>query len=191
MDCVDTNLLDPAKLAEVEQRYRASLTSEIVIDHSARIAELDREIQNIGDAIAKGLISEALAARLRAAEAERTRLLATRDKPHAQPRNLSEATIEGRVQALREKLAEGGEAARSILLELFPYSIQLEPDDSGRHLWAVFVDDFEATRISLLYDTREARLDANAAATLAAFGTVENNASRWVLISRPPSPTRT
>jgi site-specific DNA recombinase len=73
MECVETDLLDPQRLKELEQRYRASAASAIVVDHGPRIAELDREIQNIGDAIAKGLVSAALAARLQAAEVERSR----------------------------------------------------------------------------------------------------------------------
>ena len=58
--------------------------------------------------------------------------------------------------------------ARSTLRELFPSNIMLTPDDSGRFLWATFAFDDYATTLSLLYDTTEERLDANAAA-LAAF----------------------
>jgi hypothetical protein len=78
---------------------------------------------------------------------------------------------------MKQRIAEGGDVARSVLRELFPSAIALEPDDSEKHLWAVFVDDFDATRISLLYDTKDERLDANALATLAAFSKnrVENN----------------
>jgi site-specific DNA recombinase len=80
MECVETDLLDPKRLKEIEQRYRATAASAIVVDHGPRIAELDREIRNIGDAIAKWLVSAALAARLQAAEAERGRLMAARVK---------------------------------------------------------------------------------------------------------------
>jgi hypothetical protein len=48
----------------------------------------------------------------------------------------------------------------------------LEPDDSGAHLWAVFLDD-EVSRISLLYDSTDELLDAQAVATLAAFARAE------------------
>ncbi|MBV8876657.1 MAG: hypothetical protein JO158_03030, partial [Gammaproteobacteria bacterium] len=51
---------------------------------------------------------------------------------------------------------------------LFPNAISLEPDDSGEHLWAVFLDD-ELSRISLLYDSTDELLNAQAAATIAAF----------------------
>jgi hypothetical protein len=60
------------------------------------------------------------------------------------------------------------------------------PDDSGEHLWAVFLDD-EVSRISLLYDTTDELLDAQAAATIEAFAQAEaerrvgNNGSGGVL----------
>ena len=99
MECVETDLLDPQRLKEIEQRYRASAASAIVIDHGPRIAELDREIRNIGDAIANGLVSAALAARLQAAEAERGRLMAARAKLASEPRRRSLA----REPALRHR----------------------------------------------------------------------------------------
>ena len=37
--------------ASVAQRFHAATTSAIVIDHGPRIAELERKIQNISDAI--------------------------------------------------------------------------------------------------------------------------------------------
>ena len=76
--------------------------------------------------------------------------------------------IERRVQEIKRRLAEGGDVARATLREIFPNAINLEPDESGGHLWAVFLDD-EVTRISLLYDSTDELLDAQAAATLAAF----------------------
>jgi hypothetical protein len=54
---------------------------------------------------------------------------------------------------------------------MFPCAIQLESDESGSYLWAVFVDDIGTCRVSLLYGSREERLNAQAAATLAAFAT--------------------
>lgn len=109
-----------------------------VIDHGPRIAELDREIRNIGDAIAKGLVSAALAARLQAAEAERGRLMAARAKLASEPRMLSPETIERRIAAIKRRLAQGGDVARSVLRELFPHAILVQPDPSGAHLWAEF-----------------------------------------------------
>jgi site-specific DNA recombinase len=139
MECVQTELLSPAKLAELEKRYRSSVEHPPV-DHSRRIAELDREVHNIGDAIAKGLVSEALASRLQAAEADRARLIALQQKPTREPGKLSAATIERRVEMMRKRLAEGGEIARGALREVLPNPIWLEPDVSGRFLWATFRD---------------------------------------------------
>jgi len=170
IDCVENVLLDTARLLEIEQRYRASVATGIVVDHGPRIAELASEIRNISDAIAKGLLSDALAARLQAAEAEQGRLLAARIKPPPAPPMLSAEGVERRRIDVLGKIAQGGDIARNILAEIFPNAIQLEPDESGRYLWAVFVDDFDATRISLLYGSRDARLAAQAAEVLAAFG---------------------
>jgi hypothetical protein len=170
IDCVENVLLDTARLLEIEQRYRASVATGIVVDHGPRIAELASEIRNISDAIAKGLMSDALAARLQAAEAERgPSLMAARIKPLAAPPMLSAEGVERRRADVLGKIAQGGDIARNILAEIFPNAIQLEPDESGRYLWAVFVDDFDASRISLLYGSRDERLAAQAKEVLAIF----------------------
>ena len=83
--------------------------------------------------------------------------------------DLSAESIERRRQELLRRIKEGGPIAKGVLREIFPNSIQLQPDDSGKHLWAVFVYDEGATRINLLYDTAEERINAEIAATLAAF----------------------
>ncbi len=44
-------------------------------------------------------------------------------------------------EVVRTRLAEGGEQARAVLSELFPNSIRLTPDVSGRYLWALFDAD--------------------------------------------------
>lgn len=80
LDCVETRLLDPVRLREAEERYRAA-ASTIVIDYGPRIMELGREIENMMDAVAKVGLSDALAKRLKTAESERMRLLAQRSKP--------------------------------------------------------------------------------------------------------------
>jgi hypothetical protein len=51
----------------------------------------------------------------------------------------------------KERLAAGGEIARCALRELFPRGIWLDPDDSGRFLWAVYEVGDEILR-SALYD---------------------------------------
>jgi hypothetical protein len=81
LSCAHTELLNPARLTGFETRYRAA-SSRPVVDHSRRVAELNREVQNITDAVANGWVSDALATRLRAAEAERARLTATPKQGH-------------------------------------------------------------------------------------------------------------
>jgi hypothetical protein len=56
-----------------------------------------------------------------------------------------------------------------VLREIFPNAIHLQPDDSGKHLWALFVDDTDTIRVNLLYGSREERLNVQEAAVRAAF----------------------
>jgi hypothetical protein len=50
---------------------------------------------------------------------------------------------------MKRRLAQGGDVARSVLRELFPNAILMQPDPSGEHLWAEF--PAEALHVSLLY----------------------------------------
>ena len=117
---IEDELLDTRRLLEVAQRFYAAATSTIVIDHIPRIAELERKIQNISDAIAKGLYSEKLATDLQAFEAERTRLLAVRSKPLPKARKLGIGDIERLRADTLDRLAKGGDVARATLREIFP-----------------------------------------------------------------------
>jgi hypothetical protein len=171
MDCVENRLLDPERLAQVEERYRAA-ASTVVIDYGPKIVELERQRANLVDAITTGGLAEELGPKLKTVRAELERLKALQSKPITARPALSAEAIERRVEEIKRRLAEGGDIARATLRELFPNAISLEPDDSGSHLWAVFLDD-EVSRISLLYDTRDELLDAQAAATLAAFARAE------------------
>ena len=92
------------------------------------------------DAIATGLRSDVLVSRLKSAEAERARLLAMRELRVSEPRRVSAATIERRVKRMRHWLAQGGDLARSVLLEIFRDRIWPQPDGAGRYRWAVFSD---------------------------------------------------
>ncbi len=139
LECVEVDLLDPAKLKELETRYAVTVPRPLS-DNSRRIAELDLAIRNIGDAIAQGLVSEAMATRLREAEQERTHLIEARAKPPVAPRKPSAPTLERRVADMRNRLAQGGDVAREVLRELLPDGVWLEADSSGRFLWAVFAD---------------------------------------------------
>ena len=57
-------------------------------------------------------------------------------------------------------LRAGGEAARSVLKDLFPRAIRLRQDPSGTHLWA---EVSEEGMVGLLYDSPEERHAAIAA----------------------------
>jgi hypothetical protein len=167
---IEDELLDTRRLLEVAQRFHAAATSTIVIDHGPRIAELERKIQNISDAIGGGLRSEKLAADLQTFEAELARLRAMHAKPLPKPRKLGVGDIERLRADTLDRLAKGGDVARATLREIFPDAIHLHPDDSGgEHLWAVFPCDEGALRVSLLYNTEGERLSALDAAVLAAF----------------------
>jgi DNA primase len=73
------DLSDPAVVEEFERRFNAALRkacAQTPTDHRRRIAQLEREVANVTDAIANGLLSAALAQRLRTAEEELSRLRA-------------------------------------------------------------------------------------------------------------------
>jgi Recombinase zinc beta ribbon domain len=166
---IEDDLLNPRRLMEIAERYRAVAASEIVIDHGPRIAELETERANLIAAIKSGGLVEELGAKLKTTTAELARLKAERPKPVTLPRVMSEASFERRRAELLQRLSEGGHVAREVLREIFPDAIQLQSDESGKHLWALFMYDEGALRVSLLYNTEEERLNAQALAALAAF----------------------
>jgi hypothetical protein len=151
LDSIEIDLFNPAKLSELEKRFRSG-EIRVTADYGPRIAEVEREMCNVGDAIAKGLLSDALASRLRAAEAERGRLGAAAQAKPAEPRKLSTESVERRVEVMRGRLAKVGEIAWAALRELFPRAIWLEPDESGKFLWAVFEVGEEILRSALFDD---------------------------------------
>ncbi len=138
LDRVETDLLNVDRLTDLEQRYAHARWGAAIVVYVAPRLEL--EIRNITDAIANGLVSDALAARMKAAEAERSRLLTMREKPVSEPRRITPATIERRVEMMKRQLRQGGDIARGALLESFPTRMHLQPDGSGRYLRAVHAD---------------------------------------------------
>jgi hypothetical protein len=157
------------RLIEVGERYRAATASGIVIDHGPQIAKLEKDRANLVAAIKAGGLAAELGPELKAITTELARLQAERPKPLSAPRALSAESIERRREELLQRIKEGGPIAKAVLREIFPNSIQLQPDESGKHLWALFVYDEGATRINLLYATAEERISAETAATLAAL----------------------
>jgi hypothetical protein len=112
-------------------------------DHSARIGELQREVGNLTEAIASGLLksSPALAKRLTVTESELSRLQAERDRKlpalgNILPR-IGERYLEI-VEQLEEGLRGDPELARAALTDAIGSRITLEPDESGKFLWAEF-----------------------------------------------------
>ena len=119
------------RLLEVAQRLHAAATSTLVIDHGPRIAELERKIRNVSDAIARGLYSEKLATDLKVFEAELARLLAAHTKPVRAPRTLRRRHRAAASRALgpigrRTAMWPGRHCGRSSRT-----SIQLQPDESS------------------------------------------------------------
>jgi hypothetical protein len=150
-------------------RYRAAASSEIVIDTRPRIAKLEQERANLVAAIKTGGLAEELGAELKGITAELARLKAERPEPMPAPRVLSTDSIERRREELLQRLAGGGAVAREMMREIFPNAIQLQPDEAGTHLWALFVDEADVIRVNLLYGSREDRLNEQHATVLAAF----------------------
>jgi hypothetical protein len=76
---------DPVMLGELEKRVRAWLASSKPTDQRARIADLQHQVSNIADAIARGSrkSSPVLAKRLILAEGELARLNASAERRHA------------------------------------------------------------------------------------------------------------
>jgi hypothetical protein len=112
-------------------------------DASARMAELQREVENLAEAIAGGLLksSPTLAKRLVATESELSRLQAQRNAKapvmgEVMPRVAE--SYQAIVDRLEEDLTRDPERARAALTDAIGSRITLEPDESGKFLWAEF-----------------------------------------------------
>ncbi len=138
---IQDDLTDPATVDEVERRAHAVLRERRGARPvpAARLKELQDQVTNLTDAIASGLLraSPALGERLQAAEQELARLQA---QARAKPATMI-PDVRGRwltmVAKLNEVLMRGDpERARDELRGLLGERIKLEPDASGRLLWA-------------------------------------------------------
>ena len=139
LEAVRTELLNPARLAELEMRYRTFEAPPV--DHSARLSALDREERNLTTAIKDGGELPALLGALKEIQLEREKLqaLTVGSRPKT-ARRASMEPVERRAARLLKQIAQGGEMARSAMLALFPEGILLEPASSPHHLWACFAD---------------------------------------------------
>jgi DNA invertase Pin-like site-specific DNA recombinase len=135
LDCAHTELLDPVKLAEIEAWHVAHRPA--TVDYRPRIAELEAQVANFVKAIGSGTegIGDLVAA-LKAARGELDRLKALGSLPRAAQQKAASEPVGKRAARMRERLEAGGELAQAAMRELFPGSIWLEADDTGRFLWA-------------------------------------------------------
>jgi site-specific DNA recombinase len=144
LETVKTDLRDPEIMAEIESRVAREVAAQKPkADHSPRIAELQREVGNLTEAIASGLLkaSPALAKRLAVTESELSRLQAERNRKQPAlgkilPR-IGERYLQI-VEHLEEGLRSDPELARAALTDAIGSRIMLEPDESGKFLWAEF-----------------------------------------------------
>jgi len=127
-------LLTPEAVAAYRRELEAMLRTDARPDHGKRLAEVEREIGRVVDAVAAVGHSDALVARLRALEAERDDIKATAKAPSAAP------SVDALVAAYREQVmnlesALTGESvaeAREILRELFgPLTVRQD----GAEVW--------------------------------------------------------
>ena len=150
MGGIREDLQDPAVVDELERRFKLALRSRGQVkapDNARRIAQLEREIENMTGAIAKGLVSAALAGRLREWEDELCRLTAA--PPSKRAVALVVPNVRERFSAMASTLdhvllrdpERGREELRGIL---GGEKIKCVPDESGRFLWADYALGFEA-----------------------------------------------
>jgi hypothetical protein len=87
LDGIRQDLSDPVLVDEVERLFRAAMRKpgQTLRHNDNRIAQLEREAANMAEAIANGLLSDALAQRLRAVEEELARLRTHRSVKCSEP----------------------------------------------------------------------------------------------------------
>lgn len=142
LDGLREDLSDPAVVDEFERRFKAAMRTDRRPkgDHGKRVAQLEREVANMTRAIASGLLSAALAQKLREAEAELGQLTAAPAMKRSSA--IIVPDVRGRFaqmvrglddQVLLRDPARGRDMLRGILGN---EKIKLQPDESGKFLWA-------------------------------------------------------
>ncbi len=169
MSLIETELLVPGRLAELEQRLRSS--APIVVDYAPRIGELAQREKNLAAAIAAGGDMTALVAALKSTQAERERLERAAGAIAPALPIPSPVSYGHRVEQLKAKLAAGGDVARAAVAEITGGMIVLDLDDSGRFFWAVFEDGIRAALLA------DAELMGVAYSHPSVFGIVESSGS--------------
>jgi DNA invertase Pin-like site-specific DNA recombinase len=137
---IRSDLQDEEVLDEIERRVRAALRkSKPQSDHGDRIRELGREIENLTDAIASGMLkhSPALATRLQTAEKELARLQQSQAVPRIAPVSINvRKRAAEMIVGLESVLLSDPERGRHELRGILEDRVKLQPDKSGRFLWA-------------------------------------------------------
>jgi site-specific DNA recombinase len=143
LETIKRDLLDPEVIAEMEARVRQALKNRRKRQSGggveAEITRLRKEVANLTDAIASGLLrsSPALAQRLNAAESQLERLdVAKRVSVPTQLEARLGDRCRAMVQRLEETLGRDLERSRAALREVVGDVVTLAPDESGRFLWA-------------------------------------------------------
>ena len=110
-------------------------------NHGKRTAQLRREVGNLTDATAAGMLksSPALAQRLQAAESELMRLDAAQRVARA---SLIVPDVRKRFLGMLDRLSDvlmrDPERGREELRQVLEERIRLKPDESGKFLWAEY-----------------------------------------------------
>jgi site-specific DNA recombinase len=148
LQSVKRDLLDPDVIREIESRVQRALKQrrKAKPDTGTEITRLQKEIANLADAVAGGLLksSPVLAERLAAAETRLAGLQRTAAyaKEHVTVESMIVPRIaercRGLVGRLEEALAKDPERGRIALRDIVGDEIKLAPDESGRFLWAEF-----------------------------------------------------
>jgi site-specific DNA recombinase len=141
IDGIREDLRDPAVVAEFERRFEIARRSaqRPRVGTDKRAAQLEREIANMTNAIAAGLVSSALAVRLREAEAELARLTAVVSLPRRIPVGVPNVreSFARMVGALDQILLRDPERGREELRGILGgEKIKCIPDASRKFLWA-------------------------------------------------------
>jgi len=144
LDGLKSDLQDARIIAEVEARCRRAANAKPKpADHGKRLAELEREISNLTDAICAGLLksSPALAQRLGAAETKLARLRAAKATKQPNVGRIVPRVAEryrAMLGRLNAALSEDPERARAALQDVIGEFVILQPDESGRFMWAEY-----------------------------------------------------
>ena len=161
----------PRHLELLEARWAA--TEPVTVDHRARIAELERQRDNLIGAIKRAGLAAELGGELKAITTELKGLEALQAATQAgagtkAPR--ARVTVQDRLKRTLERLDAGGELAQAAVREIFPAGIWLYADpDGGRFLRA-----YAQTRL----EYPAGLLDADGRSAAAGFPRVYNTLAR-------------